>query len=235
MEIKVNKNVNERHKERIYEVINDSELKNISQLWDVTESDTCKDRVYLTDMNTNQEYSIAFNDSSVGGYNYYIYIRKPLSDKDYGILIQKRPELEAVDREALASVEQIAEGFVKKFIPIRENGFRELLKSRGVEYDNGDKKFLTLMLSSNNNVCHYIVQIMPFSKECIIMRGLTAASIDDMLADTDELKKKLETMGLEIDVIRMIVEGPIDMFVDDIETEMTALGFTVKQMMATPK
>ena len=230
MEIKlsINKEVYEKHKDRIEEVILSSELKNRPNNWTATESDYYRDRVYLFNNIEQKEYSIAFDDGE-SGYNYYVYQRQPITDDAYELIMAERPELAEYDRDALASVEQISEGFKRRFMPRRENMFKRFLSENNIDIDN-NKMFLSVGVTSSNLAFNAIVQVMPWSEEVIIIKRISYKQFGEVFGGLCELNSSevINELNQKAKCVRMVVDGDINPVLDDIVSLYESKGFTVK-------
>lgn len=225
LKLKVNKEVNEKHKERIEEVINLSKLKEKPNNWVATESDYYRDRVYLFNNSLNTEFSIAFVDGK-SGYNYYVYERQPITDEVYESIINERPELADYGKEALASVVEIDKGFKRKFMPIRSNAFKLFLEEKNLDIKN-EKIFLSLGISSSNMAFNTIIQVMPWSNQLMIIEKVSLDQFDEIFNGLCELSnsKLSKDLNQKTFAARIIVDGDINLYVEDILEVYKDMGF----------
>lgn len=226
--LEIDKNeVKERHAERIESVIESSKLKDLSSNWFANSSDTYKDRVYLTDLNTDIEYSVTFED--IGhGYNYIIHTRTSIPDDAYNQLIKERPELAEVNRELLAAVEQLDRGFIRKDLEYTGNFFENFLDEHDMDLDK-DKIILTLCISSLNKVHNTLVQVMPYHKTCIIVPQLSFEQLETALIELSEIGSYIKGNGEKFEIARIFADGPIDILLSDIKVYLESLEYTVKR------
>lgn len=227
LNLKVNKEVNKAHQERIEEVIKISKLKEKPNNWIATESDYYRNRVYIFNKDLNKEFSIAFTDGK-SGYNYFIYERQPISDDAYRTIIQQRPELEEYGKEALASVVEIDKGFKRKLMPMRTNAFKIFLEENHLDIKN-EKIFLSLGVSSTNMAFNTIIQVMPWSNQLMIIERISLDQFDEIFMGLSELSNS--TLSKELDQktfsARVIIDGDINLYVDDVVEIYQAMGFEV--------
>ena len=227
LKIRFSEEVKERHKERVPEVIESCTLKNKPNDWEATSSDFYRDRVYLYNNTLDKEFSIAFNDSK-SGYNYYVYERNVIDEKQYNALLEERPELAELGREAIASVVELCSGFKRKFIPRRENFFKDFLKKNDLDIKN-EKIFLSLGISSSNMAFNTIIQAMPWSESIIVIDKIPFNEFEEVFMGLTQLNSStlVEELNQKAFSTRIVVDGNINMIVDDIIEFYEELGYTI--------
>lgn len=182
LKINYKEQVKPKHKERVKKIIRKTSLPSLSSNWTVTESDGFKDRVYLFNHNNKMEYSIAFSDVK-DGYNYCIYKRVPIGDKEYEAIIKHRPELVPYGREALATVTEVEKGFQKELIYKKENSFEKMIKEKKFNLSENNGDMLILKISTPDNAFNHCLTIFPRLKQAMGVERISLNKVKDILKD----------------------------------------------------
>lgn len=229
MNIITDNKVTERHKIIVEKILKEQigKMHELSDNWFIEMSDSSKDRVYLYDKNKNEEYSIAFADNK-HGFNFYVYKRTQITDKQYNMIISERPEFKKVNREDLAQVVQIDNGYVELFIPKNENIFKKFIEEENLKDFDISSDCTTLIVSNIIGIHNYIIQTMPIAKKVVVIRNSSTKKIGQYLS---ELSTVAKAMNYEKYIPIKIVIEQCEAFVDDAIDYFTECGYNVEVEM----
>lgn len=228
LKVSIRKDVSDRHRERIKDVVQSSKLKNISKNWMATLTDLSKDRVYITDMNTKHEYSISFKDSRTG-YSFSIYRRKPINDKQYEMLIKERPEYACGDRDSIASVVMVDEGFKKVYLEPRENYFLKILKEKNIELGKESGDITVFAMGSPDRIHNSLIVVLPGLKKLMVGRQIQPDVMDGKIKDFIKVASLSNGMIKTPTIVQLAISN-IELTTDDAIEYFEEKKFTVESM-----